>query len=706
MKFFFPKKFKGGRSFAMLALFSLILYISIPFTLHIQGDFVSISEFISLANDDTIDGSGGPGKIARFLGNTIGEFLLYIASFLLGVSGKLLDATINFLILNMKSTAPVSAVDNLWAIVRDICNLAFIFGLLYTGLRTVFDPENAQTRRFLVSIIIGALLINFSLYIAKVIVDLGNYTALVVYNEGIRTFLPEADDGEATISGAFMNVLGASSVLGSENTSSLVNSLSNGFALFGWYLAAFLFIIITAYVFFMAAFLIIARFGTLILLLIASPLLFSATVFPQTESHAKDLWSKLFRSSFYPVIFFFLIFIALRVIVYLRESFTIQGNLGDTFADPGGANFSAVILFFALATFFVMQSIHVANKLSVTGGNWASGKVTGFRKSLQGLLGRGAGNASFGLMAAGLRRTIGQNAYKTSTDSALLDRAARGDKEAQGKLERARKRAGMSFDARNIAGMGKKAGVGEGQTGGYTGALKKKKEAEVKYARELGHDEYAVKQLEKEKEDIVKAESSENKLIKEREEKLADEQNKLKNQINPLNTQIVAKTREIESIERKIEEQNEILNNTSIITDPDKVERAQKELARQKADKDKVTNDILGIKAAVDAITESFSGSIEEAKKGVDEAKEAKKIAIKKVSEAIKEIKGSRQKAYADTVARGDGSRNFVGGEVANQAAAKEVRKTAGTDESATDKLAKEIANLEKKIKDTDDKGA
>src|SRR5690606_31062376 len=68
-------------------------------------------------------------------------------------------------------------------------------------------------------------------------------------------------------------------------------------------------------------------------------------------------------------------------------------NLGDAFANPGQPEMAGIVLFFGLAIFFVMQSISIADKLSISGGNWASSKLTGFtqgmRKSVQGNVGRG-----------------------------------------------------------------------------------------------------------------------------------------------------------------------------------------------------------------------------------------------------------------------------------------------------------------------------
>ncbi len=74
-----------------------------------------------------------------------------------------------------------STIDTMWTLIRDICNLAFIFGFIYVGIRTILDPDSVDPKRFLSKIIVGALLINFSLFFVKIIIDFSNFTALKIY---------------------------------------------------------------------------------------------------------------------------------------------------------------------------------------------------------------------------------------------------------------------------------------------------------------------------------------------------------------------------------------------------------------------------------------------------------------------------------------------------------------------------------------------
>ena len=59
------------------------------------------------------------------------------------------------------------SVNTLWATVRDIFNLTFIFGLVYIGFKMIFNSGDSNAKRMLGSLILAALLVNFSLFITK-----------------------------------------------------------------------------------------------------------------------------------------------------------------------------------------------------------------------------------------------------------------------------------------------------------------------------------------------------------------------------------------------------------------------------------------------------------------------------------------------------------------------------------------------------------
>lgn len=69
-----------------------------------------------------------------------------------------------------------------WQIVRDISNIFFIIILVWTGLSTVFGIAKRSMKQVVPHLILNALLINFSLFATRVVIDISNIVARVFYN--------------------------------------------------------------------------------------------------------------------------------------------------------------------------------------------------------------------------------------------------------------------------------------------------------------------------------------------------------------------------------------------------------------------------------------------------------------------------------------------------------------------------------------------
>jgi hypothetical protein len=78
---------------------------------------------------------------------------------------------------NVTGTGIGAAIDTLWSVVRDFFNIIFIFAIIYLGFKMILGSDDSGTKRALVYLIIAALLVNFSLFISKFIVDFSNILA-------------------------------------------------------------------------------------------------------------------------------------------------------------------------------------------------------------------------------------------------------------------------------------------------------------------------------------------------------------------------------------------------------------------------------------------------------------------------------------------------------------------------------------------------
>jgi len=102
-----------------------------------------------------------------------------IPSALLGLSGLFFDAVLS---LALDSTIyAASFVDKAWSVVRDLSNIFFILILLYVAIQTILGLSH-EAKKTIVKVIVLALLINFSMFFTKIVIDTSNVLALVFYN--------------------------------------------------------------------------------------------------------------------------------------------------------------------------------------------------------------------------------------------------------------------------------------------------------------------------------------------------------------------------------------------------------------------------------------------------------------------------------------------------------------------------------------------
>jgi hypothetical protein len=167
---------------------------------------------------------------------TSGAFLIYIAGILLGYAGWILNSSIYYFILTAAdllrgTNGPgigTSIVEG-WTIIRDIINLTFVFGLIYVAFMTVVKADTHDLKHAVPKILMFAILINFSLYFTKIIVDVSNVTSIEIHKAmSVQLGTGQSSDAlqnnaiDDGISGYFMQRLGllnlfyAEDVIGKE----------------------------------------------------------------------------------------------------------------------------------------------------------------------------------------------------------------------------------------------------------------------------------------------------------------------------------------------------------------------------------------------------------------------------------------------------------------------------------------------------------
>lgn len=89
-----------------------------------------------------------------------------------------------------------------WRIIRDITNIFFIILMVWTGLSAVVGYSKLPMKKVVASLIINAILINFSLFFTRVVIDVANITARIFYT---RIYVCEGECVDRTGDGKIDN---------------------------------------------------------------------------------------------------------------------------------------------------------------------------------------------------------------------------------------------------------------------------------------------------------------------------------------------------------------------------------------------------------------------------------------------------------------------------------------------------------------------
>ena len=397
---------------------------------------------------------------------------------LAGVAGKMLNLSINNFIIGFGEIYTVDglgfAIDSMWVLMRDIFNLTFIFGLVFIGLKMIFNSSDSSTKKLLVSLILAALFVNFSLFITKFVIDFSNIASTQFVNAFPQD---KVDPTKRDFSSAFANTMGLPSVHKMEAADFEKNF--SGAGGLGFIFGQLFVYIVVIFVFMGGALLIMIRFAVLSIYMLLSPLMFIGWVFPSAAGISKEYWKGFLGRCFFAPAYILMLYFSLKILTSYKLLKPPAENATLANAFSSGVGIETSLPPFILTAVFLIMSLVIAQKM---GAHGASGVIS-FGKTLTGTAKRYAGNSTFGLAAAAGRNTVGYGANKLSTSLVKNNWAGRFG--GQTVIRASRAVADSSLDARNIGGVGTKMGIGAGAKGGYVSREKELKKRDEDFAKSL-----------------------------------------------------------------------------------------------------------------------------------------------------------------------------------------------------------------------------
>jgi len=349
-------------------------------------------------------------------------FVVNFFGFLVFAGGHILDFAVNNFVINFGlefNTSGVGvAVNDLWSIVRDFFNILFIFGFIWIGFQMILNSGNSKAKQTLVYLIMAALLINFSLFISKFVVDFSNRLATEV---AVAAF-PAAGGDSVEIADTFFAHLGISETL--QVPDGIANDGAEPWAfIFG----SAIFYLIAAFVFAAGGVMLIIRFVALSIFMVLSPFMFLGWVFPGLHGWTSKYWKGFLGRAFYAPVYIVLLFFAGSILHNMFDdggsSRVEVGKRGLLSAVTNNqSNLIEVLGPFVLSAAFMLAAVIVAGKMSADGAGGVmrvgGGMVRGGQRRIK--------NGAIGVGRFGVRNTAGYAAqglnYAAKKDSAALRR--------------------------------------------------------------------------------------------------------------------------------------------------------------------------------------------------------------------------------------------------------------------------------------------
>lgn len=345
---------------------------------------------------------------------------LGIGGFFTGLGGLLFDQAVIRLVLQMGdlfvNKGLGSVITSIWTMVRDLFNILFIFSLVYIGLRIIYDSDDSRTKKMLGMLIAAALLVNFSLYIAKVVVDVSNFTAVQIYSTatgGISGTFQITDYfglNQGSISGAYMEVLRVPTWFNAD-----AGSLGNVFV---YSVMMMLFLMFLGFVLAYGALMITVRFIAIIFYLMFSPFMFLGWILPQFQSYATKWWKGFLGYSFFAPVYIFMLYIGLYSLQQIKTGFGENASFGNAFekgTDP--VDTFSIFLLFAIGTGFLIGATKVASVMSNGGAAIGMGAADKVSKRFTTTLGARSAGYTASVAAGYAARRIGNGMDERSAAS-------------------------------------------------------------------------------------------------------------------------------------------------------------------------------------------------------------------------------------------------------------------------------------------------
>ncbi|MFZ2716230.1 MAG: hypothetical protein WAZ44_03300, partial [Minisyncoccia bacterium] len=417
---------KGGVKYILILV--LIVGVLLP------TGFVDAGVFL----DQVVLGRGFSGLMTDIITNIL-WFVAKLMSWLMGLSGLILNSVIDLTIFKMaNSIRDLTGINTAWKVIKDLMNIGFIFMLVYQAILVILSIEDVSSvRKFVFGIFLASILINFSLFFTKVIIDASNVVTIGIYNN-IVVPNPGAILLTDGLSNAYMNRINLQSFYSPEGLAT-VTGTGQAFA----YVGMSILFLVVIFVFLAVSVMFIVRYIILLALLALSPIAYMGLAWKGMKKHADKWWESFWGQIIWPPVYMIMTWVVLTIMGdqgFLGNTSLGYDNLAKTTDGIAAQGAASVIVNFALVIGLTIASIVISKQFATQGAS----QIGKFTSAATGF----AGGALLGGAARIGRTTIGRYGERMAGDEDLKRRAAEGSVRARLQLAAANRASTSTFDAR------------------------------------------------------------------------------------------------------------------------------------------------------------------------------------------------------------------------------------------------------------------
>lgn len=389
--------------------------------------------------------TGIGSSVWTYFTNALGDIfasILYIVltiiAFILYIAGTLLDFVLKYTIIDLKlNLESLTGINIAWKVIKDLMNIAFIFILIYKGIELIIGVGSKESiKNFISALVIAALLVNFSLFFTRVLIDASNIVTLGFYKTivessggSIPITLPTGQTALniTGISVPFMTNLGLTTFWGTDGFDAVRTSVGGNWNMVLTPLIGIFLFLITAMVFVAVAAIFIIRYIVLIILLILSPIAYMGSALPFLGKYSKDWWSTFSGQLLFGPLYMIMTWIVLTLMStsgFISANRATWGQLvnGEQIAAnlPYQQSPIGLVFNFAILIGLIVASLVVSKRYASQGSKQLS-KFTDMASDK-------AGSAVFGGTAWIGRRTLGYAGSGIASSADLQSEASRSRK--------------------------------------------------------------------------------------------------------------------------------------------------------------------------------------------------------------------------------------------------------------------------------------